>query len=87
MPIGRRMPFCPTSSKESAGGLRADEGFEREGMRDIVAEGVACVGAGAVGLIELGHDGAGGIGGPDDLLQILDEFAAAGIDEKTGFVD
>ncbi len=40
------------------------------------------MGAGAVGLIELGEDGAGGIGGPGDLLEILDEFTAAGIDEE-----
>ncbi len=48
-------------------------------MGDVVAEGVAGVGAGVVGFIEFGGNGAGVVGGPGDLFEILDEFAAVGL--------
>jgi len=63
----------------------AGEGFEGEGLGDEVAEGVGTVGAGAVGFVEVGGDCAGGIGGPGDLFEVLDEFAAFGVDEEAGF--
>ncbi len=65
----------------------ADEGLQGKNLGDVIAEGVACVGAGAVGFVEIGHDGASGVGGPGDLLEILDEFAAAGIDEEAILFD
>ena len=43
--------------------------------------------AGAVGFIEFGGGAAGGIKGPGDLFEILDEFAAARIDVEMVFVE
>ena len=56
-------------------------------MGDVVAEGVGSVGAGGVGFVEFGGDCTGVIGGPGDLFEILDEFAAFGIDEEAGFFE
>ena len=64
----------------------ADEGSQREGVSDEVAKGVACVGAGAVGFIDVVGDGAGGVGLPGDLFEILCQLAAAGVNEEAGFV-
>ena len=43
------------------------------------------MGAGGVGFIEFGADLAVGIGGPDDLFKVANEFVAAWVDEEAGF--
>ena len=62
--------------------MGADGAAGWECLDDIVAEGVARMGAEAVGLVDFGGSGAGGIDGPGDLFEIFDELDAAGIDEQ-----
>ncbi len=69
-------------SHEPPGSIWSDGGTEREGLGDEVAEGVACVGAGALGLVHLGGNAAGRIERPGDFFEVEDEFAAAGVDEE-----
>ena len=66
-------------------GLVACEGQEWEGLGDEVAEGVARVGAGAIGLIHFGESGAGGIRFPGNFFHVANEFFAFRIDEEAGF--
>ena len=40
----------------------------------------------AIGLIDFGGGGAGGIRSPADLIEIFDEFDAAGVDHYVDFV-
>ncbi len=61
-------------------GLVAHDGFEIEGLGEIVAEGVACVGAGAVGFVDV-------VEGPGDVFEILNEFTASGVDEQVCFAE
>jgi len=50
-------------------------------LGDEVAKGVACVGAGGVGLIDFVG------GGPGDSAEIADEFFALRVDEKASVAD
>jgi len=63
------------------------EGAEREGLGDVVAEGVGGVGAGAVGFVQVGAGLTGGIEGPGDFFEVADELAAFGIDEDGGLAE
>ena len=63
----------------------ADEGSEGESAGDVVAQSIACVGAGGIGLVEFGLDLTGRIDGPSDLFEVANEFVAAWVDEEVGF--
>ena len=64
-----------------ADGFLADGAFHGEGLGDEVAEGIACVGPGGVGLIDFVG------GGPGDSFKIADEFFALRVDEEAGVAD
>ncbi len=63
----------------------ADFGPGHESLGEIVAEGVAQVGAHAVGLVEFSGGLAEGVGAPADALEISNQFFAFGIDVEAGF--
>ncbi len=63
--------------------MGADFGEHGEGLGDVVAEGVAGVGAGGVGFVDFGGGAAGAVGGPGDGFEVADEFGAAGVDEES----
>ncbi len=70
---------------EKAGGAFADFGPGHEGLREIVAEGVAQVGAHAIGLVEFGGGLAEGVRAPADALEIGDQFFASRVDVQASF--
>ena len=63
------------------------EGAEREGLGDVVAEGVGGVGAGAVGFVQVGAGLTGRIEGPGYLFEVTNELAAFRVDEDGGLAE